>query len=353
MGLFSTGLGFNNGLQSQRQFVAVASAGTNEDVTNVIMTSLDGVAWTTRNIDYGNYLGTQLTSVAWSPTLKLWAVGQSVRLPQSGRDKIWTSPDGIDWTPRDLPAPSGSFELSVNAIIWAPGINKFIVTGGQVQDAGFAFASSSDGITWVSNGGDTSNNYSYECIAYSPSLGRTVALRTSAQDGQYSDDLVTWNNVNIPGVSNCAWQAIVWAPEISKFIAVSSAAQGTRSAYSSDGATWTLSTPAALVDWNGLAWSPKLGLAVAVASSGTNRVMYTSDGINWSDSGVSGASSYAWRGVTWSEDLELFVAVGDNDTTMSSRDGLTWVYADGSLNPIPPNQTRNVQAVAWGGINNG
>jgi len=232
MGLFSTGLSFNNGLQSQRQFVAVArTTGVNENVTDVVMTSLDGITWTTRNIAYGYFQGTNLEAVTWSSSLNLWVAGQSVNLPNSGVDRIWTSPDGINWSSRNLPTPAVN-GLSVRSVIWIPALGKFLATGDDGQSAGFYFSSSTDGITWISNSGDTSLDFFYTCLAYSPSLDRTVALRTSAQAGQYSNNLTSWTTIVISGAANAGWQAVVWAPELSKFIAVSDTSYGTKAAYS-------------------------------------------------------------------------------------------------------------------------
>jgi hypothetical protein len=48
---------------------------------------------------------------------------------------------------------------------------------------------------------------------------------------------------------------------------------GNRVMTSSNGINWTSQTSAADNAWNGIAWAPKLGLFAAVSSDGTNRVM--------------------------------------------------------------------------------
>jgi hypothetical protein len=352
MSLFSTGLGFNNGAQSQKQFVAVArTTGVNENQTNVVMTSLDGVNWKTQNITNGYFQGTYLEDVAWSPSLNLWVAVQSTDLPSGSLNMIWTSPNGITWTSRNLPASlSGIYALSPNAVIWIPEQNTFLATGKNGNNSngqGAFFVTSTDGITWNNSGLSTSSNFNFRSLAYSPSLGRAVASKADGTAGvYYSNNLTTWTSSGgDPTVGG--YQSVIWVEELSLFVTVSDLANsGPKAAYSSDGLTWIQSTPADTGGFQGLAWSPKLGIMVAVSVGGTHRVMWSTDGINWSTSGVSGASSYNWNSVCWSEDLEMFVAVGGT-ATMSSKDGLIWTYAPGSLTG-----TRNLTSVKWGGIYN-
>lgn len=353
MGLFSTGLSFNNGAQSQKQFVAVArTTGTNENVTDVVTTSLDGITWKTQNIQYGYFQGTYLEDVAWSPSLNLWVAVQSRNLPSSSLDMIWTSPNGITWTPRNLPASlTGVYTLSPNAVIWIPEEGKFLAAGKQgnsTNGQGAFFITSTDGITWVNSGLSSELNYSFTSLAYSPSLDRAVAVKADGTAGVfYSSDLTNWtNSITTPTLGN--YQAVIWIEELSLYVTVSDTSySGPKAAYSSNGINWTQSTPADNGAFQGLAWSPKLGILVAVSTGGTHKVMWSTDGINWSVTGVSGASSYNWNSVCWSDDLEMFVAVGGT-ATMSSKDGKTWTYAPSSLGG-----TRSLSAVKWGGIYNG
>ena len=61
-------------------------------------------------------------------------------------------------------------------------------------------------------------------------------------------------------------------------------------ATSSDGITWTLrNTPNN--NWTSVCWSSKLNLFVAVANSGSNRVMISSNGINWSTNTINYSSN--------------------------------------------------------------
>src|SRR5690606_31434354 len=64
------------------------------------------------------------------------------------------------------------------------------------------------------------------------------------------------------------------------------------------------------------------------ASSGTNKVMTSPDGINWT-AHASANDAAVWNSVTYGNGK--FVAVASNGDAMSSSDGETWVYHDTGL----------------------
>jgi hypothetical protein len=121
------------------------------------------------------------------------------------------------------------------------------------------------------------------------------------------------------------WTSIAWSPQLNLFVAVGQfpSTTGQYVATSPDGITWTSRTTPAST-WNSVTWSPELNLFVAVGASGLNRVMRSSDGINWTSG--SAASFNSWESVIWVSELNLFVAVGDgaNPRAMTSPDGITW-----------------------------
>jgi hypothetical protein len=124
--------------------------------------------------------------------------------------------------------------------------------------------------------------------------------------------------------ATAAWNAVEYAPSLGLWCVVGST--GTRRVVtSSDGKTWTLRTESQTNSWRGIAWAPSLSLFAAVASDGTNRVMTSPDGINWTNR--TAAAANAWKDVAWSPSLSLFAAVSDTGTgnrIMTSPDGITW-----------------------------
>ncbi|MES2748778.1 MAG: hypothetical protein V4606_00050 [Patescibacteria group bacterium] len=103
-----------------------------------------------------------------------------------------------------------------------------------------------------------------------------------------------------------------------RYVAVA-AFQGTdRVMYSNDGITWATTT-APGTRWLDVTYGN--GLFVAVGTLG-NRVMISIDGITWTEYAAAGDDD-AWLSVTYGNGL--FVAVGDGtDRVMTSPDGITW-----------------------------
>lgn len=90
--------------------------------------------------------------------------------------------------------------------------------------------------------------------------------------------------------------------------------------------TWTSRSATAANQWFGAAWAPELQLFCAVSSSGTNRVMWSRDGVSWTS--ASATSAQVWTKMAWSPQLRLFAAVAFDGTTstnlMTSPDCRTW-----------------------------
>ena len=134
----------------------------------------------------------------------------------------------------------------------------------------------------------------------------------------------TWQPQTEGAASN--WQRAVWAPELSLWVAVASSGSN-RVMTSSDGVSWSPQSAAAANTWAALTWSPALGLFVAVSQDGANRVMTSSNGTSWSS--ASAAEANTWRSVTWSPALGLFVAVSSDgaNRVMTSSNGTSWSSA--------------------------
>ncbi|MFV0552903.1 MAG: beta strand repeat-containing protein, partial [Anaerorhabdus sp.] len=64
------------------------------------------------------------------------------------------------------------------------------------------------------------------------------------------------------------------------------------------------------------------GLFVAVSYDGTNQVMTSPDGINWTARTAAAAST--WRSITYGNGLFVAVATGGTNRVMTSPDGITW-----------------------------
>ena len=138
----------------------------------------------------------------------------------------------------------------------------------------------------------------------------------------------------VDGAEANNWRCVVYGDN--KFVAIGRS--GNYIMYSDDGVTWTNSGVTGISGsnyWEGIAYGN--GKYVAVAGSGTSRLMHSSDGKSWSTSGVTGVDdNNNWQAVTYADNK--FVAVANNGTaprTMYSSNGINWnavQAADESLN---------------------
>ena len=62
---------------------------------------------------------------------------------------------------------------------------------------------------------------------------------------------------------------------------------------------------------------------VAISYDGTNRVMYSSDAINWTSTN-NGVEANNWEGVTYGDGKFVAVASSGTNRVMYSTDGINW-----------------------------
>jgi hypothetical protein len=281
---------YGNGL-----FVAVSSTGSG----NRVMTSPDGITWTTRtsvadnwwsSVTYGNGL---FVAVACG-------VNSSFCNSTAGT-RVMTSPDGITWTARTAAADNewrsvtygnGLFVAVSDA--WSGNINNRVMT-------------SPDGITWTARTA-AADDY-WQSVTYGNGLFVAVSESGTGNRVMTSPDGTTWTSRT--SASSNQWRSVTYGNGL--FVAVSSSGTGNRVMTSPDGITWATSTTPADNNWNSVTYGN--GLFVAVSSSGTgNRVMTSPDGITWTIR--TGGADQQWYGVTYGNGL--FVAVCHNSCVMTA-----------------------------------
>ena len=195
---------------------------------------------------------------------------------------------------------------------------------------------STDGINW------TAASASEEHLWYSVAYGNGTFVAVSSI--WYSNDVdrvmtsgsgASWVTRN--ATYNHMWRSVCFGNGYFVAVADDHYNGGTnankRVMYSTTGYTWTAGPLVQGNSWKSVCHGN--GKFVAVANSGTNRVMYSSDGINWSNSGLSGVAANYWYGVTYGNGY--FVAVSGNGTNrvMYSTDGINWTAASSPINDEP------------------
>ena len=151
----------------------------------------------------------------------------------------------------------------------------------------------------------------------------TIAGNATIDNPQISlySSAINWVGRTVP-LSN--WTDVCWSPELSLFVAISNSGTD-RVMTSSDGINWTVRAAPATVIWNAVCWSPEKSLFVV---TGVSSVMTSSDGMEWTVRSAI-ADPNSWYDVCWSPQKGLFVAVslttGTVNRIMTSVDGINWL----------------------------
>jgi len=315
------------------QFVAVGGDDSPVE-SRVIMTSPDGITWT---FQAGiSPAGTQI-DIAWDGT-------QYVVVGRYG--KIQTSPDGFIWTQQskgtanELRAVSSNGSILVAAGVWGDFYNN-----GEI-------VTSTDGVTWDLQVGGIINGFSdivwtgSQFVVVGGDFPFASGIHTSPDGINWSTQAagttnylhgVTWNGtqyvaVGYDGTVITSADAISWTTQTSVtsntlqdiawngslYVAVGGIdlpVEASEIITSPDGIIWTTQAAGSTSYLQGIAWSGTQ--FVAVGYSGT--VITSPDGFIWTTQ-TSGTATYL-AGVTWTG--SRFAAIGGNDV-ITSADGFTW-----------------------------
>lgn len=158
-----------------------------------IYTSGDSaVTWTHRTS--GLTEGTDiLKAVAYSPSLALFVAVGTV-IPTTGTSgRILTSPDGITWTSQTVP----SSWKQINDVAWAADIGQFVIVHEDLSTAGTVkkIATSTDGTSWTKQSSPWDSVASRPIAAFRGDDGLWFVVGTSTQRATKSSDGVTWSSV--------------------------------------------------------------------------------------------------------------------------------------------------------------
>jgi hypothetical protein len=176
------------------QFIAVGQEsvfGAGSGTYGLILASPDGVTWTQRaasNLPLGSppQQDFLMGGVAWSGSM-LAAVG----FGPTDAPSVWTSPDGVVWTPKALSPPSTAQVL--RSVTWAVG--RFVTVGW----GGPAY-SSADAITWQ---GSADNLVAMNAITAGPT--RYVAVSNVFRE--ISTDALQWT---MTGATYACGNDVLW-----------------------------------------------------------------------------------------------------------------------------------------------
>lgn len=149
-----------------------------------------------------------------------------------------------------------------------------------------------DGATWLGFGGPgvvgglsaicfasaasgISNNLDTFVVTTNNASGN--AVYTSVNDGN------SWSQEVTP--STQTWKSICFSPELILFVAVANGGTGARVMTSSDSIIWTANPTNTVIDsisWGNVIWVPLIKLFYAISSTTPSIIMYSTNGFTWS-----------------------------------------------------------------------
>ncbi len=240
------------------------------------------------------------TSICWSAELSLF-----VAVASSGTgDRVMTSTDGISWTSR-----TSASDNNWSSVIWCKEISLFVAVASS--GTGDRVMTSSDGITWNSRTSASDNNWTSVCWA--PELNLLVAVASSGSGNRVmtSPDGINWTSRTSASDNN--WNSVCWCNNINSFIAVSNSNNSYRSVMTSnDGITWISQTCENNNNWKQVIWINELNMAVAISNNGSKRIMTSFNGMDWQLRNLSITNS--WTSLVWASDLAMLCAISNTDT---------------------------------------
>lgn len=246
-----------------------------------------------------------------------------------GFGELYTSPDGINWTSRTVPAGYWSEAYRVGSYILVPNQDTSSSTD-------WALYSADNGATWTPiPDSDLPVDVRGFCgVATNGTDVVMVGLPNSETGAITTDVTAPWTAFTGDVLEN--WDSVIWVSALGLYIAHSQTPTYSADVImtSPDGVTWTVrSTPSMDRYWGSrMAWNGSRLVLVGRDSMTNDTVILTStNGTTWTevDPGLSYQSN-GWARTIW--DGNRFIALGllsgglpEQGIVIYSTDGLTWI----------------------------
>jgi len=265
-------------------------------------------------------------AVVWASSLSLFV---SIGTDGSGNGLAATSPDGVTWTARTMPAGNWT------SLAWS---GALLVAGGEVVASSNGLsATSTDGVTWTSHAGPGAGGSGSAAIAW----GNSTFVAAGYGNGKTwtSTDGATWTARLTSGSG--AFSGAVWASGLSLFVIAPS---GVGNIYSSPtGVTWTAHTPPANLDGSSLVTN---GSRVIVSDVSGNAILST-DGLTYNTQSAIGVVPDS---AVWDSVASLFVMNGTAGTFTNANGVGAWATVSTTTEDFFSIATDGARLVGVGGI---
>ncbi len=279
--------------------------GINANLQTLFLTSTNGSVWT-ENYNFTTGLG--MTVV---PGQLIWTGSQYVMvgLTYDGASTfsgiIYTSPDGTTWTGHSSGTSNALISINWNG-------TQYVAVGSLGT-----ILTSPDANTWTarqSNVIGTLNKITWDGSRYIAVGDGTIIT---------SPDAITWTTIEKGTSTNL--HSVAW-DGANRYVAVGGGVNSDLKVViynsivtSTDGVNWTQATTLPIhFQLNSVVYGN--GVFVAVGLKGT--ILKSTDGLHWSQ--ITPVTQHNLNSVTWSSNYNKFFAVGNQGVLLYSSDGTTW-----------------------------
>jgi hypothetical protein len=297
-------------------------AGLANNTTGQIIYSLDGANW---NVDISGTIfngdNKSCNSIAWNGTLWIaGGVGSTYTMAKSS--------DGLYWTPTGLDVSNNNLLPVCNRVAWSNVGTTWLAGASSTNKIIY----SSNGTTW--NNATSANTLLTSCKTFANSNTIILAGGTSSTTGRIlsSTNGITWTKTS-ENLFSASCNTIAWNGSL--FVA---GGNGTNTLINStDGNNWSASINGNTIfsQVNTVAWNNSIWLAGGVPlSGGISTIAYSTDGLTWTPGGLNidgepifttSCNSIAWNNSVW-----IAGGIGGSTQLYYSLDGITWSISQGS-----------------------
>lgn len=234
----------------------------------VLVTSATGASWDAQT----------LPNAAANDRVESICFGNSLWVAGTFQGKVYTSPDGTNWTER-----STAFGATpILDVIWSSGASKFVAIGNSTGTD--SIQSSADGITWALESNNIPAGRILHAIAFDETSRYVIAGADSATDTDprvfTATSLSTWSEFALGFDGDGACLCTRWSSDINKFICT----RNTKIWSSANGSVWNddfTSADISLLD--GISIGGGYWIVGGAGGGFTGRIVQSTDGANWSD----------------------------------------------------------------------
>ena len=303
------------------------------------------------NINHVNHAN--ISAIAWSPELCMFVASSltpNTLLTENIPDcRFVYSYNGYNWNYGTMTSDiHTSVRGLINNVIWANKLKLFIATStaNNINNKN-RIITSSDGINWTPRFLSVSTGYSWNTLCWSPEL--SIVLCGGGQSSSnlfdqinYSYDGLTWNVCTLPideVINN-----ICWSSKLNMFIASSVAKNIIL--YSYNGIDWQ--TKNIIYSIKFICWSNELEMFTGLINNGTvnNRFVYSFNGLDWYKTLVLNDPGSDYGNIIWAKTMGVFITIPNtsNQHIMISYNGMDWTVISANIG-LPA--SRNSTFLCW------